>query len=202
MVSLKQAIGGLLDIFARKGVNARERRRLHKEGKPIPPNQKLTPAERKQLVDRIAFLIDVVLKGAKLFGGTHHGSHIGFQSLGPGKFMLRSDNPGHGWFVQFLHLGPEPHEPMKGTPVEEELTEQFQQAFHDFLTRPIRGGVEEAQRQVKRVTDFFHDVQHFPEKIAEQLPRFGETPRQFRARRRGERERTLAEEFFDPFGKP
>lgn len=124
-------------------MNAREARRLHAEGKPIPPRQKLTQAERRQLVSRIAFIIEVVTKGAKIFGGSH-GSHLSFQNVGPGKFILRSSNPGHGFFVTFLHLGEpsieEDLDPGHLQP-EERLLEEIGGVF-----RAIRGGAEEVQR--------------------------------------------------------
>ena len=162
MVSLKTAIGGLLDIFARKG---KERR-------------KLTAAERKILVDRIAFLVENVPKALKLFGGgTHHGSHTSFHDLGGGKFMLRSENPGHGFLVEFspLFFGRESlaHGPIHRTG----------EAIGEAIERPFR----DLQDVVNAVGDFFAMVQRFPEEVAAQVPRFGESPEAFFERRRAER---------------
>lgn len=131
-----------------------------------------------------------------------HGSHLSYQSLGPTKFMIRSENPGHGFLVQFtpFFLGGG-HIPPFGAS-REERRKFLEEHEPGLLTKYL-------QDLLGDVGDFFHMVQNFPEEVARGLPRFGqETPESFRARRRSERglpprpRHTFLEELQEPFLPP
>lgn len=122
-----------------------------------------------------------------------HGSHTTFQSLGPGKFMIRSENPGHGFMVQFtpmafrgakheishaeFHLFPGP------TPEEHE---EFHRHHLPPIGKFVRDVGETVLRGVTEVQHFLELVEDAPEEVAKQLPRFGESPTEFFRRRREE----------------
>ena len=107
---------------------------------------------------------------------------VSFQAVGRNKFMIRSENPGHGFFVQFapLHF-----------PTQFEIPDPEEREAHIVEELPpagrfIRQGTKDLMEAIFRMQRFFHDVQNFPEEVAKQVPRFGETPEQFDARRRRE----------------
>ncbi len=140
-------------------------------------------------------ILDTIAQSPFLKEPKSHGSHVKFQFVGPGKFMLTSSNPGHGFFVHFLplHLG----EPS----IEEDLDpshfpeERVLEEIGGFF-RSVRGGVEEIQRTIAGVMEFFENLERLP---ADVLERFSD-PEGVRARERGVPRRTLSEQFFNPFG--
>ncbi len=121
--------------------------------------------------------------------------NVSFQKVGRNKFMIRSENPGHGFFVQFapLHF-----------PTQFEIPDPEEREAHIMEELPpagrfIRQSTRDLLEAVFRMQRFFHDVQQFPEEVAKQLPRFGETSVEFHRRRREETgmpARTRREEFW------
>ena len=115
--------------------------------------------------------------------------NVQFQSLGRNKFMIGSENPGH-FLVEFMpigltHLGShaEFHLYPGPTPAEHE---EYHSVHLPPAGQAIRGATRAVIEAITGAQHFFELVRDAPEEVAKQVPRFGESPRDFFERRRRE----------------
>ena len=122
-----------------------------------------------------------------------------FQRVSRDKFIIKSENPGHGFLVQFTpfsfegagsHTAQHVRDQHREFHFEARTPEEHEE-FHAGRLPPAGRAIRDFGRSIERaVTDAFHffeRVQEAPEDFVRGIPRFGqETPAGFQARRRRE----------------